>query len=199
MKNTFGIPIIPPNENERLKALKNLQILEYKVRDVFNNIAHIMAETFDVPIALISFVDNEEVIFKGNVGMTDVKSNNRGISLCSLAILNDGVTVFEDALKEQCLLTNPLVVGEFGLKFYAGAPLTTKEGYNIGTVCIIDKESRNFTEKKKQLLQRFATMVMHEIYLQIEVNLNIGHKPDRTLGSIYNKKDLYLAKNHVFS
>ena len=170
MKNTFGISIIPQNENERLKALQNLQILEYKVRDVFNNIAHIMAETFDVPIALISFVDSDHVFFIGNAGMPDIKSNSRDISLCSLAIQNDGVTVFEDALKEQCLLSNPLIAGKFGLKFYAGAPLTTKEGYNIGTVCIIDKESRNFPENKKQLLQRFATMVMHEIYLQIDAN-----------------------------
>ena len=170
MKNTFGISIIPQNENERLKALQNLQILESDVQSVFDNIAHIMAETFDVPIALISFVDNKQVFFKGNAGMAGIESKSRGISLCSLAILNDGVTVFEDALKEKCLLHNPLVSGEFGLKFYAGAPLTTKEGYNIGTVCIIDKESRNFSEKKKQLLQRFATMAMHEIYLQIDAN-----------------------------
>ena len=170
MKNTFGISIIPQNENERLKALQNLQILESDVQSVFDNIAHIMAETFDVPIALISFVDNKQVFFKGNAGMAGIESKSRGISLCSLAILNDGVTVFEDALKEKCLLHNPLVSGEFGLKFYAGAPLTTKEGYNIGTVCIIDKESRNFSEKKKQLLQRFANMVMHEIYLQIDAN-----------------------------
>lgn len=170
MKNTFGISIIPQNENERLKALQNLQILESDVQSVFDNIAHIMAETFDVPIALISFVDNKQVFFKGNAGMAGIESKSRGISLCSLAILNDGVTVFEDALKEKCLLHNPLVAGEFGLKFYAGAPLTTKEGYNIGTVCIIDKESRNFSEKKKQLLQRFATMAMHEIYLQIDAN-----------------------------
>ena len=170
MKNTFGISIIPQNENERLKALQNLQILESDVQSVFDNIAHIMAETFDVPIALISFVDNKQVFFKGNAGMAGIESKSRGISLCSLAILNDGVTVFEDALKEKCLLYNPLVSGEFGLKFYAGAPLTTKEGYNIGTVCIIDKESRNFSEKKKQLLQRFANMVMHEIYLQIDAN-----------------------------
>lgn len=170
MKNTFGISIIPQNENERLKALQNLQILESDVQSVFDNIAHIMAETFDVPIALISLVDNKQVFFKGNAGMAGIESKSRGISLCSLAILNDGVTVFEDALKEKCLLHNPLVAGEFGLKFYAGAPLTTKEGYNIGTVCIIDKESRNFSEKKKQLLQRFATMAMHEIYLQIDAN-----------------------------
>ena len=72
MKNTFGISIIPQNENERLKALQNLQILEYKVRDVFNNIAHIMAEAFDVPIALISFVDSDHVFFIGNAGMPDI-------------------------------------------------------------------------------------------------------------------------------
>lgn len=169
-ENSFGISIIPQNENERLKALQNLQILESEVQDVFDNIAHIVAETFDVPIALISFVDNEDVFFKGNAGMEGIKSNSRGISLCTLAILNDGVTVFEDALNEKCLLNNPLVAGKFGLRFYAGTPLVTKEGYNIGTVCIIDKESRNFPVHKQQLLQRFATMVMHEIYLKLDAN-----------------------------
>ena len=96
-----------------------------------------------------------------------------------MAIQNDEVTVFEDALKEQCLLSNPLIAGKFGLKFYAGAPLTTKEGYNIGTVCIVDKESRNFPENKKQLLQRFATMVMHEIYLQLDANKATNKYVDR--------------------
>ncbi len=173
MINTFGIPIIPADDNERLQALYHYNIIDADVKISFDNIAHIIADTFDVPIALISLVDKEEVIFKGNVGMTDVKKTSRGVSLCALAVLSDEVTVFENAKEETCLVSNPLVAGKFGLKFYAGAPLTTKDGYQIGTVCIVDKKARSFTHEQKRLLGRFSAMVMNEIELRLEASRTV--------------------------
>lgn len=173
MINTFGIPIIPVDEQKRLQALYRFHIIDADVKMSFDNIAHIMADTFDVPIALISLVDKEDVIFKGNVGMTDVKKMSRGVSLCALAVLSDELTVFENATEEPCLVTNPLVAGKFGLKFYAGAPLTTKDGYHIGTVCIVDKIERTFSQKQRRLLKRYSTMVMHEIELRLEASRTV--------------------------
>lgn len=181
MKNTFGISIIPQNENEKLKASHNLQILKSDIQGIFDNIAHIIAETFEVPIALISFIDNEQVFFKGNIGTAGINAKSQGINLCSIAVLNDGTTVFKDVLKEKCLITNPLVAEKFGLKFYASSPLVTKDGSNIGSICIVDQELRNFPENKKQLLQRFATMIMDEIYLQLEANKAINKYADTVL------------------
>jgi GAF domain-containing protein len=109
---------------------------------------------------LIALVEEEQVVFKGNSGMEGTKAVSRGVSLCSLAVLDDEPTVFEDALKEPCLLKNPLVAGQFGLRFYAGAPITTPEGFHIGTVCVVDKKPRSFSEEDKKLLQQFAQNAM---------------------------------------
>ncbi|KQT18126.1 hypothetical protein ASG31_05170 [Chryseobacterium sp. Leaf404] len=78
--------------------------------------------------------------------MGNVQKTNRGKSLCALAVLDKNVTVFEDALKESCLLSNPDVTGDFGLRFYAGAPLISDDGHLIDTLCIIDEKSRTFDD-----------------------------------------------------
>lgn len=164
MENTFGIPIIPENEEERLTKLYSYHALKkYDGDGVFKHVATMAANVFKVPIALVSLVDREQVIFKGNIGMQGTDVVDRGASLCSLAVLNDEVTVFENAKDEPCLLANPLVAGEFGLKFYAGAPLKTPEGYLIGTVCIVNKKARSFSEDDQKLLAGLAAVVMEEL------------------------------------
>ena|ERR1700694_2088046 len=163
MDNSFGKPIIPPNDQERIEALLSYDILDSKPETYFNNFAEIIAQSFDVPIALISLVDKEQVYFKANVGMEGTDRVPRGVSLCSLAILEPRLTIFEDALSEPCLIANPLVAGEFGLRFYAGAPLVTPEGFNIGTVCIVDKISREFSPADGELLSSFAHSIMEAI------------------------------------
>jgi len=163
MENSFGKNIIPYNEKGRLAALHRYQILKDLPQGYFSNLAQIVARTFATPIALVSLVDEKRVLFPGNVGMEGTTEAPRGISLCSLAVLDDNPTVFENALEEPCLLTNPLVTGSFGLRFYAGAPITTADGYAIGTVCVVDKEPRVFTEKDRELLQYFATVAMQDI------------------------------------
>ena len=167
MENTFiGVNIIPDNEGERLQKLQDYEILDTPQEGAFNHIAAMAAHMFKVPIALVSLVDAERVWFKANVGMPNVKSVPRGESLCSLAILSDGITLFENALNEPCLLANPLVSGNFGLRFYAGAPLKTSEGLNIGSLCIVDKEPREFSETDQKMLENLAAIVMDEIELR---------------------------------
>jgi GAF domain-containing protein len=167
MENTFGKPIIPANENERMQALYHYRLLESLPAGYFTNLAHIVAQSFDTPIALVSIVDKEKVLFPGNVGMEEVQEVSRGLSLCSLAVLDDHPTIFRDALKEPCLLSNPLVTGEFGLRFYAGAPILTKDGFALGTVCVVDKEPRDFSEKEEAMLRSFADTAMKEIEIRL--------------------------------
>ncbi|MBA3680143.1 MAG: GAF domain-containing protein [Bacteroidetes bacterium] len=166
MTNTFNKPIIPENEADRLKALEYFDILNTLPDRYFSNLARIIAVTFDAPIALVSLVGSEDVIFKGNFGMPGVDKVDRGKSLCSLAVLDTEPTIFNDAIKEPCLLKNPLVVGEFGLRFYAGAPIITKEGFAIGTVCIVGKEPRDFSQNETDILKLFAENAMHEIEMR---------------------------------
>jgi len=169
MKNYFNKNIIPANEHERLQALHRYRLIESIPEGHFNRLANIIARTFAVPIALVSIVEQKEVRFPGNVGMSDTKSVSRGLSLCSLAILDDAPTIFNDALKEPCLLANPLITGEFGLRFYAGAPIRTSDDFAIGTVCIVDKRPREFSDLDRQLLTYFAHIAMQEIELRFEM------------------------------
>lgn len=164
MDNTFGIPIIPDNENERLNKLHSLNVLNsYEENGTFKHIAAIASRMFNVPIALVNFVDKDYVYTKARVGVDATDKVSRGISLCSLAVLRSDVTVFENAREEPCLLANPMVTGDFGLQFYAAAPLTTSDGYNIGAVCIVDKEPREFPESDQKMLQSLASIVMEDI------------------------------------
>ncbi|WP_345156246.1 GAF domain-containing protein [Pontibacter saemangeumensis] len=163
-RNTFiGINIIPDNEEERLHKLKEYDILDTPEEGAFNHLASMATHMFNVPIALVSLVDANRVWFKANVGMEGIASAPRGESLCSLAVLNDDLTIFPDAANEPCLLANPLVSGNFGLRFYAGAPLVTRHGLNIGTFCLIDKQPREFIESDQKMLVHLASMVMEEI------------------------------------
>ncbi|HYH16830.1 MAG TPA: PAS domain S-box protein [Flavisolibacter sp.] len=158
--------VIPQNDVQRLNALKRYKILDTSPEESFDNITRLMAETFQMPIALISLVDKDQVFLKGNVGMPGVNYTDRNVSLCSYAILSPEPTVFNKPLEEPCLLANPLVHGDFGLRFYAGAPLTTPDGYHIGAVCIVDKEERTFSAAQQEMLVRFSKLVMHEIEMR---------------------------------
>lgn len=166
-ENTFiGIKLIPDNEEERLQKLKEYDILDTPKEGAFNHIAEMAMHMFNVPIALISLVDADRVWFKANIGMEGVESVPRGESLCSLAVLDSDPTIFQDAANEPCLLANPLVSGNFGLRFYAGAPLITADGLNIGTICLVDKQPREFQDSDQRMLINLASIVMDEIELR---------------------------------
>lgn len=167
IENTFGLNLVPDDDEQRLAALRRYRILETPSEESLDNIAQLATKIFNVPISLLSLVDAELVFFKANVGMGDAKIANRGKSLCALAVLDTDVTVFEDALAEPCLLANPNVAGSFGLRFYAGAPLITSDGYVIGTLCIIDKVAREFSSNDKSILEGLAKTAMHQIELRL--------------------------------
>ncbi|KQT35708.1 hypothetical protein ASG22_01425 [Chryseobacterium sp. Leaf405] len=166
IENTFGINIIPDNEAGRLAALQRYKITDTPSEESFDGIARLATQIFNVPISLLSLVDAESVFFKANIGMGKATEANRGKSLCALAVLNEQVTVFEDAIKEPCLMSNPNVVGDFGLRFYAGAPLITHDGFLIGTLCIIDKKPREFSESDRRILEGLAKTAMDQIELR---------------------------------
>lgn len=163
MENTFGRNIIPQNEQQRLENLKKYNILYTQSEPVFDELAALTAATFDMPIALINFVDKDNVWTKAGQEGEQHYNVERGASLCALAILKDQVTIYEDALKERCLLANPYVAGENGLRFYAAAPIGTREGFNIGVVCIVDSKPREFGAEDQTKLESIARMVELEI------------------------------------
>lgn len=166
IENTFGMNIVPENDAERLEVLHRYRITDTPSEKSFDGIARLATQIFDVPISLLSLVDTDSVFFKASIGMGQAKTANRGKSLCAIAILDKEVTVFEDALKEPCLMANPNVQGNFGLRFYAGAPLITHDGFLIGTLCIIDKKPRTFSASERKILEGLARTAMYQIELR---------------------------------
>ncbi|MFL5730946.1 MAG: response regulator [Cytophagaceae bacterium] len=161
--NTFGMEIILPNETERVEAVRKYQILDTQSDPDFNNLVLEAAQYFNVPFAFISIVDHERVWTKATSHGPMGGNIDRGMSFCSLAILQDEVTVFENAKDDPCLLANPLVHGAFGLRFYAGAPLINKDGFRIGAFGLADQHPRQFSKTDQDKLKEFASLTMQRI------------------------------------
>jgi GAF domain-containing protein len=163
----------PAIERKRIEALKRYNILDTPPDGSFDRITKLASTIFEVPIAIISLVDTERIWFKSAHGLT-INEIDRVPGLCASAILSSDVYVIGDACKDPRSLTNPLVAGEFGLRFYAAAPLQTDDQCNLGTLCIIDKTPRNLTEKEQKILRELADLVMDEMELRLSMRNTVA-------------------------
>lgn len=159
-------PVIPPNERERLEAVRRYEILDTPLDGAFDRITALAARIFDVPISIVSIVDADRIWFKSRHGV-DIDEVERDPGLCASAIMQYEPWVVTDAKIDPRTLANPLVVGELGLRFYAGAPLTTKDGYNLGTLNVIDTEPRELTGPQIATLKDLAAIVVNELELRL--------------------------------
>ena len=150
---------LPPNEELRLKMLRAYQILDSEAEANFDHLTKLASHVCQVPIALISLVDENRQWFKSKVGL-DAAETGRDVAFCAHAILQDKVFTVPDALSDERFHDNPLVVGGPRVRAYAGAPLINARGQALGTVCVIDHHARNFTEEQKQCLQTIATQAV---------------------------------------
>ncbi|MFT3698015.1 MAG: diguanylate cyclase [Kofleriaceae bacterium] len=154
----------PPNEAQRLAALQAFNILDTAPQPSFDRITALVARILEVPIALVSLVDDERQWFKSCVGL-GASETSRDVAFCAYAILNPGVLVVPDAAEDPRFADNPLVTGEPYIRSYAGAPLVTKGGYALGTLCAIDTRPRKLTPDQLQTLVDLAAIVVDEIEL----------------------------------
>ena len=169
------MPPLPPNEAERLAALRDLRILDTAPEPHFDAVCNTAAALFSVPIALITFLEGDRQRFKAKHGI-GTEGTPRNFAFCAYTIQNDGVMVVEDALNDHRFIDNPLVTGAPGIRFYAGAPLILRSGMRIGTLCIIDTKPGTFSEICKGQLKDLATIVvahieLHQARLAIEAAL----------------------------
>ena len=160
------LSIVPANEEERLAAVRRYDVLDTPPDGAFDRITAIAARRFGVPIAIISVVDQDRIWFKSHHGL-DVKQIGRDPGLCASAILSDIPHILPDATKDIRSLVNPLVAGDFGLRFYAGVPLRTSDGYNLGTLCVIDREPRTIDQAQVDDLKDLASVVMDQLELRL--------------------------------
>lgn len=145
-------------EAARLACLKRLGVLDTPPDDRLDAITRSAARHFDVPIALVSLVDEWRQWFKSKVGI-DVCETDRAYAFCSHAIERAQVMVVEDAQSDDRFKDNPLVVGEPYVRFYAGAPVQIENRHRVGTLCVIDREPRSFSEADRFVLERLAALV----------------------------------------
>jgi GAF domain-containing protein len=164
----------PANESDRLAALRRYDILDTPPDGSFDHLTQLAATLFNVPIALVSLVDEDRIWFKSRHGV-DVSQIDRVPGLCASAILSQELYIVENAREDLRTLSNPLVAGSFGLRFYAAAPLLTKEGYNLGTFCIIDRKQRYITEPQKEILKQLANIVMDEMEIRLSARNLLTH------------------------
>jgi phosphoserine phosphatase RsbU/P len=158
----------PSDEEARLSAVRHFRILDTPPDGSFDRITALAARLLRAPIAIVSIVDRDRIWFKSRYGLADVEQIGRDPGLCASAILRDEPWVVTDAATDPRALANPLVAGSFGLRFYAGVPLTTTEGYNLGTLCVIDHEPREITDDELMTLQDLARLVMDQLELRLD-------------------------------
>lgn len=168
MKSKFTISDrsnIPIHEVRRRRSLRRYQILDTPPERTFDRIAHLAAQLLDTPVAVISLVDADRVWFKSHHGI-DIQEVAREPGLCASGILHDAPYVLTDASRDPRSFANPLVAGDFGLRFYAGVPLQTPDGHNLGMLCVIDFKPRSASDVELAWLADLAALAVDQMELR---------------------------------
>ncbi|HXJ75970.1 MAG TPA: GAF domain-containing protein, partial [Candidatus Dormibacteraeota bacterium] len=132
---------LPQNEPERLAALRRYHVLDTAPEPAFDDLTRLAAHICGTPVSLITLLDEKRQWFKSRFGL-DLKESPREYSFCSHSILGQDVFVVEDARQAEGFADNPVVAGGPGIRFYAGMPLITPDGFALGTMCVMDREPR---------------------------------------------------------
>jgi sigma-B regulation protein RsbU (phosphoserine phosphatase) len=154
-------------EERRLAAVRRYEILDRPRDDAYQRIASLAATIFGTPIASVSIVDEDRVWFAACQGLTGMDEVHRDPGLCASVVTQDDVYVVNDALTDARTLEHPLVRGDLGLRFYAAAPIHTRDGYRLGTVDVIDQVPRETTAQQLQALRDLAALVANELELRL--------------------------------
>lgn len=175
-------------EKRRIEELRRFHAWTTPADGTFDRVARLAAMTFDVPIAVVSLVDEDRIWFAGRDGL-DQQEVARAPGLCTSVIMSDDVYVVENALDDPRTLTNPLVAGELGMRFYAGAPLITKEGYRLGAMAVLDVKPRTLSPERQATLEDFAGLVMDQMELRLSAR-QMAQGLERLLGGMKELTEL---------
>ena len=164
-KSPYTLPITPANESDRLLALFNFKVLDTPPDMEIDDITLLASKICGTPIALVSLIDEKRQWFKSHHGL-DATETPRDMAFCAHAINQDEIFIVEDAHLDERFKENPLVTGGPKVRFYAGSQLKTSDGFNIGTLCVIDHEAKSITKEQSLALDALARQVI----------LNFEHK-----------------------
>lgn len=169
-RTSIGAPMTPAplalREDERLQALARTELLDTPAEDVFDQMTQELKEAFDAPIAMLSLIDGERQFWKSTAGLpehlSELRESPRSTSICGHVVAGNKLLVAEDTWRDPRFANNPLL-REQGIRFYAGAPLRSRDGLAIGSLCVMDVQPRKITKAEEALLVLSAQRVMLEI------------------------------------
>lgn len=176
-------------ESNRLKAVDRYDILDTASEQIFDRMVDMASKIFQVAGALITFVDLDREFVKADSRGVKASVIPREDSICNLAIQNKDITVFPDTLLVPALRHKPSIKGENAIRFYAGVSLTSLDGYNMGTLCIIDYQPREITDDQKQLLKDLAAVVVDELELRLAAKKALQLQSDLLGMVVHNLKN----------
>ena len=194
------MPIKPENEAERLAELHSFGVLDTAPDPAFDEVVDLLASMLDMPVTLISLVDEHRQWFRARHGF-EPSETPLDQSICGHAILDDGLLVIEDTLADPRTADNPLCCGTLSdMRFYAGAPLVTRSGHRIGTLCVLDTVPRQLSQRQKKLILVMARQVMRQLDLQRALRNKeilrgeIDHRVKNSLQTVASTIRLYRAR-----
>jgi anti-sigma regulatory factor (Ser/Thr protein kinase) len=160
--------VTAPQESARLAALHRYQILDTEPERAFDDLTMLASHICGTPMALITLVDADRQWFKSRVGIT-ASETSRTISFCAHAIKQRDLFIIADTRADERLRDNPLVTGDPHIRFYAGAPLVTPDGYALGTLCVVDRVTRTLTAEQVEALDALRRQVQSQLELRRHV------------------------------
>jgi GAF domain-containing protein len=156
---------VPANDLDRLRALRSYKILDSQPEAQFDELTELAALICDVPISLISLIDSDRQWFKSRFGL-NLQETPRAQAFCTHAIMQPEMFVVPDAAKDERFAQNPLVTGDLHIRFYAGAPLASRDGHLLGTLCVIDHQPHTLTDAQTKALEILSHLVIANIELR---------------------------------
>ncbi|MCX8148674.1 GAF domain-containing sensor histidine kinase [Thermaurantimonas aggregans] len=162
------VPSKPLDEEERLAELYKYEILDTNPEEDFDQLVELASAICEVPISLVSLIDRDRQWFKAKKGL-DIDETSRDVAFCAHAILQDEVFIVENALEDIRFFDNPYVVND-GIRFYAGMPIKTRNGKNLGTLCVIDHEPKILSTSQKRALEILGRQVVNLMELRLTNN-----------------------------
>jgi len=178
-------PSRPADDKARVFSLRSLNLLDSDKDERFDRLTRLTASIFEVPIALVSLVDENRQWFKSCYGLNATETE-RDVSFCGHAILDDDVFVIEDTYQDPRFVDNPLVIGEPYIRFYAGYPIKYADNVKLGTICLLDTRPRHFKLRERQILHDLAKLVEHEIHATQLATID-------ELTEIYNRRGFFAS------